>query len=185
MPCFASVPSVCLHQLHPKGGRRARSRRVCACVRGPVCARAGHNIGMDRHAQWAADKIHFRVGYAAATATSRWLAAAPTNSPPAHWKITRAAQICDYEALANGIGKRVYRAHTLADKQPVIVKFSDRVRNVDDYSAYPGFKYRNDWANELMYLEYLRGQPGVPHLMGGLPTCLPEEHTRRTATSHK
>ena len=129
---------------------------------------------MDRHARpaghWAAHEIRFHLGHASAMATARWLAAAPTRPPPAHWNITHAAQICDYEypELGKGMEKRVYKARTLAGKQPVIVKITkNEFNNSDMYSPYPGLTYRNDWANELMYLEYLRGQPGVPHLLGG------------------
>jgi hypothetical protein len=125
-----------------------------------------------------------RLGYSAsklkaAQATGRWLRrrkdSAGGASPPAHWKITDPSQLTDHRPLdRSGLAKAVFHARTRGGGEPVILKvMQSKWRSTTgewvraQHSMRPGIAWNNDFANEVFYLEYLRGRPGVPALLGG------------------
>ena len=110
----------------------------------------------------------------AVQAAARWLAAKPATKPPATWTIHHPKQVAadSYKRIAgaSGLSKWVFSAATTAHRVPVIVKIEKVMHNKNNWfkqSASPGTRWTSEFANEVLYLEHLRGQPGVPLLLGG------------------
>ena len=111
-----------------------------------------------------------RAALEAATAADAWLS---NGTAPATWSITREAQLEHFQLLSEGTAKSV-RAATFKRRR-VIVK-SDRSSahvhafrggKADAAAASVAAMHRSELRAELVYLEYLRGLPGVPDLLGG------------------
>ena len=119
----------------------------------------------------AADAVFdARAALEAATAADAWLS---NGTAPATWSITREAQLEHFQLLSEGTAKSV-RAATFKRRR-VIVK-SDRSSahvhafrggKADAAAASVAAMHRSELRAELVYLEYLRGLPGVPDLLGG------------------
>ena len=95
-----------------------------------------------------------------------WLADG-ASPPPRHWAVRGPGDVAAASTFLAGKGQKDVRASRLADGgAPVVVKalhkagafrFGDRASDI----AYL----------ELLYLEFLRGEPGVPELLGGWATA--------------
>ena len=88
-----------------------------------------------------------------------WVLNAGQRQPSMHWRLRQSSQLpsSTWHQLAHGATKDVFRAKF--GQEPVIVKRSK--------TEYHPSSHCGSSCRELLYLEYLRGFPGVPQLLGG------------------
>jgi hypothetical protein len=116
-------------------------------------------LSYDHWQLWQLDKgeAMMRLGGLAATLAGR-------EEPPTEWTVRR-ADVQDLRWLANGTRKEVWagRAHD----RKVILKRLVRSRR-DGRATNPASdqRHRAELLGELYFLEWLRGAPGIPELLG-------------------
>ena len=98
-------------------------------------------------------------------AVRRWLDG--NGRPPSDWTVTSGRDLYSktWKKIGGGNSKNAYKASF--GGKTIIVKTRAHVGREDDESAHRADKAEEAVRGELLYLEDLRGRPGVPWLLGG------------------